>query len=616
MMRTAAPAPGLPWERALDRLLGEAGGARSAEAILALAGRLLAEEGPLAALGATAEAPSGSVELRVEEPVPLVLVVPEPADPAAWRYLRAAAALVAVAGGSAASVERPLDGSGIAELIEAINGIVWEASLDIGGWSFVSAGAARILGYPVERWKQPSFWRELVHPEDKEAVGERAGARRGDRELEYRLVAADGRVVWFHDAVRLLRDASGAVRGQRGVMLDITARVEAEAARARAVQDLSELHRVESLGVMAGGIAHDFNNLLTIVLGNASLAAMRLPEHSPARGCIDDIIANGQRASELTRQLLAYAGRSQITPEAVPIGATLRELRGLLAASIPRSGRLEVDVEPAPLTVDGDRGQLQQVIVALVANAGEALEDRPGTVRVAAALEALSGARAQELRLTPADYVRVTVSDDGVGMDEATRRRIFDPFFSTRHSGRGLGLAVVFGVVKAHRGAIEVESAPGRGTAVRVFLPASATAEPVRTPPVSPILTGTGLVLVIDDESEVRATARAMLEALGYDVIEAEDGRSGLVQFDRHRGSLSVVLLDMTMPVMSGEEVLAELRRRSPTMPVVLSTGFSRVEARRAGGADSLNGFLQKPYTVRQLGAVIGRAVAEGRKES
>lgn len=622
MKRAEASAPGLPWEALLDRLLERAGGAASGSALLVLAQRLLQEECPGAALTAgppAVAAPPGSAELRLEAPVALGLVVPEPVDPAAGRFLRTLAALLAVARGRLAEAggERgaELGAPALDQVIEAVNGIVWEAPLGAGGWSYVSAGAARILGYPAENWKRPAFWRQIVHPEDRAAVAERAGAQRGDRELEYRLCAADGRVVWFHDAVRLVRDAGGAVWGQRGVMLDITARVEAEEARARATQEAVELQKIESLGLMAGGIAQDFNNLLTIILGNASLAAMRLSEHSPARGCMDDIIANGQRASELTRQLLAYAGRSQLMPEAVPMGPMVRELRGMLAASVPRNGRLEVDVEPVAHSVDGDRGQLQHVVVSLVANAAEALEDRSGTVRVATSCLTLEGGPAEALRLPKGDYVLLTVSDDGAGMDEATRRRMFDPFFSTRRSGRGLGLAVVHGVVKAHRGTIEVESAPGRGTTVRVYLPASVTAGPTRAPVVSPIITGTGLVLVIDDESEVRATARAMLEALGYDVIEAEDGRSGLVQFDRHRNELCVVLLDMTMPVMSGEEVLAELRRRSPTVPVVLSTGFSKVDARRGGSTEGLNGFLQKPYTVRQLGVVIGRAAAEGRKE-
>ena len=630
MQPEASSEPGLSWETLLDRVIEGAGQAASVATLLAYAERLLSTEAETARLalgsaGGAGAVPDGHLEVAIESPVPLVMVVPGPAGPGATRFLRAVAGLLAAARAGAQGAAAPLGeaadvrpgGEGwVVQLLDTVNAIVWEAPIGRGGWSHASGGAVRLLGYPAEVWGRPSFWRQIVHPDDRARVAEHSGAVRGDRVLEYRLLGVDGRAFWFQDAVRLVRNAEGQVIGQRGVMLDITGRAEAEAARERASTELMELQKIECLGLMAGGIAHDFNNLLTVILGNASLAAVRLPEHSSARSCIDDLIANAQRASELTRQLVSYAGRSQLVTETVAFGACLRELHGLLAASVPRGCRFEVDIDRTPLLVEADRLQLQQVAVNLVANAGEALAGRSGAVRVAAFPETLGGPRAESLRLPPGEYVVLTVTDEGAGMDEATRRRIFDPFFSTRRSGRGLGLAVVHGIVRAHRGAIEVNSFPGAGTTVRVFLPASASGAPALKAPSVPMLSGSGLVLVIDDETEVRATARAMLEALGYDVIEAEDGGSGLMQFDRHRETIAAVLLDMTMPVMSGEQVYLEMRRRSPTVPVVLSTGFSRVEARRSGAVDGLDGFLQKPYTVRQLGEVIGRCIAERRKQA
>jgi PAS domain S-box-containing protein len=499
-----------------------------------------------------------------------------------------------------------------AQLIQSINAIVWEAPEGQSGWSYVSDGAVAILGYPVARWAEPRFWRRILHEDDRARVVTESGAAQGDRDLEYRVLAADGRVVWMHDAVRVIRDPEGRVISQRGVMLDITLRKEAEASRARLHADMVDFQKLESLGVMAGGIAHDFNNVLTVILGNASLAAMRLPDHSPARSSIDDLIANAQRAADLTRQLLAYSGRAQLSTETLELGAVIRELRGLLASVVPKRAVLEMHVGPQVPAVEGDRAQLQQVVMNLATNAAEALGGGNGTVCIRTAFEQLSRSAAEELRIPPGGYVVLTVEDEGSGMEEATRRRVFDPFFTTKAQGRGLGLAAVHGIVKGHGGTVEVRSTPQVGTTVRVYLPASQAVPVARSAVVAPIRTGSGLVLVIDDESEVRATARAMLEALGYDVVEAEDGRSGLLRFDRCREELRVILLDMTMPVMSGEEVLRELVRRGATAGIVLSTGFSEIDARSRGMSEGLSGFLQKPYTLRQLADIIGRAATRG----
>ena len=497
----------------------------------------------------------------------------------------------------------------LSQLLRSVRAIVWEYSVPDGTITYVNEGAPDVLGYPPEAWRRPGFWRSIVVEEDAGEVFGDPERRAGEYELEYRVRAADGRILWLHDSVQSAAGPDGNVIVQRGVALDITSRKDVESARERMQTEMLEFQKLEGLGVMAGGIAHDFNNLLTVILGNASLASMRLPPHSPARSAIEDLIANAHRAADLTRQLLAYSGRAQLTTEVLDLSLMVREIRGLIGAAMPKSATLDVDLNPLVPAVEGDRAQLQQVIVNLVNNAAESLGDRPGRVWVQNAYVALDNDHAGALKLPPGAYVMLEVRDDGCGMPESVRRRIFDPFFTTKEHGRGLGLAAVHGIVRGHRGAIEVRSREEAGTTVRVFLPASVVRPVPRSEPRGELRNGTGLILVIDDEAEVRATARAMLEALGYDVVEADDGRTGLLAYDRQASEIDAVLLDMTMPIMSGEEVFRALKSRDPGVKIVLSTGYSQVDARRRGILDGCAAFLQKPYTVRQLSEAMARAL-------
>ncbi len=498
------------------------------------------------------------------------------------------------------------------DLLQSLDAVVWEAKAGADRWSFVSDRAISMLGYAQESWQTPGFWRSILHPDDVARVVANSGAAQGDHELEYRLVAADGRVVWIHDAVRVQRDAAGRPLSQRGVMLDVTRRKLAEIDREHMQAEMVQVQKLESLGVMAGGIAHDFNNLLTVILGNASLAALRLPEHSPVKNAIDDLVATAQRAADLTRQLLAYSGRGQLATETVDLAAQVREILGIIGTTMPKKARLELELDPLCPPIDADGAQVQQVVVNLVTNAAEALGDEVGTVRVHTGSAEVAASEAALLGIAPGTWVTLSVQDDGAGMDAQTRARVFDPFFTTKSHGRGLGLAATHGIVRAHRGAIEVRSKLGVGTVFTAYFPPSVARSAVRPPSTGALRSGTGLVLVIDDEAEVRATARAMIEALGYEVVEAEDGKSGLATFEKVRSRVKVVLLDMTMPVMSGEEVYRALRQKAAKVPVVLSTGYSPVDARRRGMMEGLAGFLQKPYTVRQLGDILARAIEEG----
>jgi PAS domain S-box-containing protein len=385
---------------------------------------------------------------------------------------------------------------------------------------------------------------------------------------------------------------------------------------------LRETAKLESLGVLAGGIAHDFNNLLTGILGGASLALEDLPPDHETRQLLEGVVRSGERAAHLTGQMLAYSGKGRFIVEAVDLSELLRKNAVLLESSIPRTVQLRLELSADLPPTEADTSQMQQLVMNLAINAAEAIGDGPGTVLIRTGLRDITGdsmrAQLQGAEITPGRYVFVEVQDTGSGMDEATKTRIFDPFFTTKFTGRGLGLAAALGIVRGHKGAISVDSCPGHGSTFTVYLPAvTAEADAPFSGEAASGLPAPATVLVVDDEEIVRQTAKAVLQKCGYTVVLAGNGQQALEIFIRMASHISVVLLDMTMPVMSGEETLERLRAIRPGVPVVLSSGFNEVEALRRFQGKALAGFLQKPFTATRLAQKIGAvAVMAARQAS
>jgi len=372
--------------------------------------------------------------------------------------------------------------------------------------------------------------------------------------------------------------------------------VENRRERRHLEEQLRQAQKLESLGLLAGGVAHDFNNLLTGILGNASLVLEMLSPPEPERSMLEDVVRASERAAELTRQLLAYAGKGKFVVHPVHMSDVVREISQLVRSSIPRQVELKMDL-PADLPlVEADPSQMQQLVMNLVINAAEAIGENTGLVEVSTSLR-----RQAEGDL----FVCLRVRDTGCGMDEETRKQIFDPFFTTKFTGRGLGLAAVQGIVRSHNGRIEVLSRPGRGSAFEVQLPAMEryaglwqAPAAVKTPTA---LSGGGVVLVVDDEEIVRRTATATLQRYGYTVIEAANGRDAVEMFESMKHGIALVLLDLTMPVMSGEETYRQIKAINPSVPVIVASGFDEVEAARRFGGTGLMEFIQKPYIAQRL---------------
>jgi len=392
-----------------------------------------------------------------------------------------------------------------------------------------------------------------------------------------------------------------------GVAIDISERKAAEEALTRAAKE-------ESLTVLAGGVAHDFNNLLAAVLGHVSLTLAKLPAESPARRHAEKAAATVERAADLTRQMLAYSGRGHFVIRPTDLGALVQESLPLLQVALPKKVRLATRLDQKTPPVDADVGQIQQVIMNLVINGGEALGEAGGTVTVTTGIRDVGPTDERFWRVTgqplsPGRYVLLEVHDDGPGMGEETVARIFDPFFTTKFTGRGLGLAAVLGVMRGHRGGLHVESQHGGGTRFQLlFVPSERalveTGDTDTPPPGRPLR-----LLLIDDEEVVREMVTEVLAHEGVEVVATGDGERGLELFGEHGAGIDVVLLDLSMPGLSGEETFARLSAKAPGVPVVLSSGYDHAEAMRRFEGRAPAGFIQKPYRPEQLLAEIHRCV-------
>jgi PAS domain S-box-containing protein len=482
-------------------------------------------------------------------------------------------------------------------LVESSDDAIISRTLDgaIESWN---RGAEQVFGYSAaEAIGQPSSFLappDRLHEEDELIERIRHGGRVKHFETIRR--RKDGRLIHVSISASPIRDGEGAIIGASKIARDITERKEFE-------EQIRQTQKLESLGVLAGGLAHDFNNLLTGIMGNASLAAGEM-ETNPARACerLDEVLLASERAALLIRQMLAYAGKGRFMIEKLDLSTQVREILPLLGASVPKFVEVQLRLDDTLPSVEADRSQIQQLIMNLAINAAEAMGERPGTVTITTSHRAENGER----------QVVLEVSDTGDGMTDEVKARIFDPFFTTKFTGRGLGLSAVMGIIRAHHGAISVTSAPGEGATVTVVLPAAAEAAGAASKAETETdLRGYGLVLVADDEELVRNMARFTLERFGYSVETACDGREALEKFEARRSDFAAVLLDLTMPVLHGEDVLRAIRGSRRDVPVVLSSGYTEAEA--LARFDNLlpAGFLQKPYTATALARKIKSAVRQ-----
>ena len=378
----------------------------------------------------------------------------------------------------------------------------------------------------------------------------------------------------------------------------LRARIQSTLEKQRAEEAISRKQRFESIGMLAAGVAHDFNNLLTGIIGHAQLlqAVLNVPEDRDMAG---SIVQAGERAAELTRQLLAYSGKGMFQMQALDLSSLVRDTGALMRAALPSKITLEEHLGPVA-AVSGDANQIRQALLNLTMNAGEACGDEGGSVIVSTGMERIesgSGFQVTPDEVEPGDYAWIEVRDSGCGIDGQTIEKIFEPFFSTKFLGRGLGLAAVAGTVRSHKGLLRVESVPGAGSCFRMYLPAPR--------PSLESAAQKDTILVVDDEAVVRQIVKVALERAGHKVIVAESGESGIDIFRNAHGRVGLILLDWKMPGMDGTQALDELRKIAPNVKVIISSGLSQTDTEYHFRGTPVAGFLQKPYRMSELTTLV-----------
>jgi PAS domain S-box-containing protein len=499
----------------------------------------------------------------------------------------------------------------LAAIVEASDDAIISKTLD-GHVLTWNPAAERVYGYSTAeaRGKHMSFLQPPDRPDEESGILAQIAQGKHVDHFETVRMRKDGQLIRVSITISPIRDHTGTIIGASHISRDITERKRIE-------EQLRQTQKLESLGVLAGGVAHDFNNLLTGILGNTALVLEMLSTNHPGRALLRNALTASERAADLTKQLLAYAGKGRFVIEHVNLSALIEEITELIRTSIPKNVHLRLELSGDLPYIEADPSQLQQLIMNLIINGAEAVgEDKNGTVLVATEVQEVDEAYIRTTmgpkydEIAPGTYVSLQVHDNGCGMDAATLARIFDPFFTTKFTGRGLGLAAVQGIVSSHRGAMKVYSQPGKGTTFKVLLPAATQAVLASTPaPTTEQLMGEATILVVDDEQIVRQTAKSMLERYGYTVLGAENGKEGVDLIRLLADKISLVVLDMTMPVMSGEETLRHMRTIKPDVKVILSSGYNEVEAIRRFTGKSLAGFVQKPYTAIQLAKAVRAAL-------
>ena len=496
----------------------------------------------------------------------------------------------------------------------AVNGVndgIWDLN-PITNELYLSPQWKKNLGYEdLELPNLVGVWESLIHPDDRKealaAIHEHWREQTPFYSSEHRLKTKSGEYKWVFSRGRALWDEEGKVVRMIGSTTDISQRRMLE-------KQLRQSQQMESIGRLAAGIAHDFNNLLAAVLGHASFVRLHLTDDSPLLPNLDSIEKASNRAADLCKQMLAYAGQGSYSVEEMDANSVISDTVGLVKISISKKISLNLVRSPQPATIKADVAQIRQVLMNLVLNAAEAIGDQSGSIviqtsRLRPTAEDLAGT-ILDPKETPSEYVQIEVTDSGCGMSQETQEKIFEPFFTTKFTGRGLGLSAVLGIVKAHHGLLKIASRLGKGTTFKILLP---LAEGARTVPQNQAAAahpdqlwhGSGTVLLVDDEASVRESTRNLLTELGFSVLLAENGEQGLNTFTTHVKEIVAVILDLTMPRLNGGEVFEQIRKVCPQLPVLLSSGYNQTNTMEQFAGKGFAGFLQKPFSISELSSKL-----------
>ena len=508
-----------------------------------------------------------------------------------------------------------------------------EEAADIGSWEWipstnnvsVSSNFCKLFGIEPEQFDgEFETLMKLFHPDDLQIFRneiEKVLTEKKPRRIEFRIIKPDGAVRDQLGASKIFFDEAGNITKLVGIVQDVTEqKVAGERQRALEKQIL-HTQKLESLGVLAGGIAHDFNNILTSILGNTDLAIMELPPASTVHPYMESVRTSSKRAADLSRQMLAYSGKGRFVIQHISMNDIIEEMAHLLDVSISKTVVLKYDLAKALPAVEADVTQMNQIIMNLIINASEAIGEKSGLISIrTGAIECREEylRKAWHVEELPAGlYVYLEITDSGDGMDKETISKVFDPFFTTKFTGRGLGMAAVQGIVRGHKGAIKVYSEVGKGSTFKLLFPASGevAVAVMENTDQNDAWVGGGTVLLADDEDTVRSTGKKMLEKLGYTVVPAADGLEAMEIFHKRADEFALVILDLTMPHMGGEECFRELRQVKKDICIIVTSGYNEQDVVQRFLGKQLSGFIAKPFQVADMRRVIIEATkGDGKK--
>jgi len=508
-------------------------------------------------------------------------------------------------------------------ILTSVNDGLWDWHVPSGEAIF-SELYYRILGYDYGEFPANyASWRMLVHPDDIERVEQnlRQSTESGKGfNIDLRMKTKSGEWLWVCTRGNTVeKDTEGKTIRIVGTLSDISDRKKLEEEKGILQQQFQQAQKLESLGVLTGGIAHDFNNILAIIMGYCGLTKM---DYDTAEKHIPIIENAVERAAALCRQMLTYAGKASLTETLVVMWMLVDDVVTMLKATIRQNVVIKTCYTSDIPSIMGDASQLRQIVMNLIINASESIGDLQGEVCVSLSKAVIKAGQAENdhngKTIPPGEYVCLEVTDSGCGMDDETRRRIFEPFYTTKFTGRGLGMSAVLGIITAHKGALQLSSQSGHGTTFKVYLPAQiGTANEEETQQtVSAPWKGSGTILLAEDEEHVALIEKAMLEALGFKVIGAADGKEALELYKKNAADITLVIADMGMPVMDGYELFRELKKLKPELPIIVSSGFGDAEVTSRIPREQIAGLVSKPYHYDQLRDVLKKVVEGYQKQA
>ena len=502
------------------------------------------------------------------------------------------------------------------------------------GWPvvFVSENVARLFGYTAEEFMTGKVnYATCIHPEDLKRVAEEVAEFTIGKETRdfdhkpYRIIAKNGSEKIIRDWTFIVRDREGRITHYKGLVEDITERVQAQEEQKRLEVQLRHAQRMEAISTLAGGIAHDFNNILSAVMGYAQLAQMKVDRESEPYADLKEVVQSANRAKLLIGQILAVGRSQEQERQPMQLKYTVKEALNLLRSTLPSTIEIREVYDKHVGIIDADPTQMHQVVMNLCTNAAHAMREAGGVLEVSlqnaeiGARNAERGTRNAEVNLRPGGYLRLTVSDTGCGIAPEIIAKIFEPYFTTKEKGMGtgLGLSVVHGIVSQHGGAITVESEPGKGSKFYVYLPISHTEE--EKPVVekeAPLPKGNERILFVDDEAVLATMVKTMLQSLGYEVASTTSSMEALALFKQDPQRFDLVITDTTMPHMPGDILAREMMTVRPDIPIIICSGHSERMSKEKAKEMGIKAFLMKPIVVRDMAEMVRRALGPPKPET